>query len=361
MKSFDSLDFTLNYGGYFARARADTDTALTAFSEAIAFVAAHPENNALDSGPAQLGDSKAASLLPSLPPTIADSPEAKAVDALNVALAALVNRPAIRDDSIPVPVNSAGGGASLVNPPSVGRAKLIAAVVQIGTDLGNGLTYYKNVRGGRTGIIPLSAPTGLLPDPKFGPTARTYLAKVQKLLDNLSKTLAATYPNRLDDDPTQGGYVPKATADLQRASEHLVAALAWLDTHPEAVALKPGPAGPEPSDVRRDRRGLPLATAGNRGVVALWPIRKQGANSVRRLNEDTIRSLNDILGWLLNDSDSGYRGPVLGDLGGYRGKIMDDLGQAFADTHAAFDYVLGDGPAAEATPKPEPGASPATP
>ncbi len=339
MKNFDSPDATLNYGGHFARARMDTDNALTALTEAGAFVAAHPADNGLASGPVPAGEPGAPSL-PGLPQTIADSPEAQAVDALHVALAALVNPP------------SNGNGGPVLGDLGGHRPKLIAAVAQIGSDLSNGLAYYKNVRGGGTGIIPLSAPANLSPDWKFGPTARTYLEKVKTLLDSLSQSLTANYPNRADSDPTQGGYVPKAQGDLRQAAEHLTAALTYLDTHHEAGVLMPGPAGPEPSKVRRDSRGLPAATANNRGVVALWPVRKQGNNPVRRLNEDTVRELNTILGWLLNNPSADYHGPVLGDLGGYRGKIMDDLGQTLADTRAAFDYVLGQGPAADAIPKP---------
>jgi len=231
------------------------------------------------------------------------------------------------------------------------RAKLITAIAQIGVDLSNGLNYFKNVRGGYSGVIPLSAPADLKADlkadPKFGPTARTYLTKVQSLLDQLNRTLTASYPNRPDTDPTQGGYVPKVADDLKHAAANVAAALDWLKAHPDAAVLTISPAGPEPSSVRRDNRGLPAATAGNRGVVALWSIHKQGNNSpVRRLNQDTITALNNILGWLMNNPAADYRGPVLGDIGGYRGKIMDDIGVALADTRAAFDYVLGKGPAA---------------
>ncbi len=322
METFANTDSTLNYGGYFARAKEDATNAKIALTEAIAFVSAHPEQNVLAAGPAPVSEPKAPAL-PGLstetnragqPLGIPSSNEVTAVDALQVALAALVNNPA-PDYRGPV-LGDLGGR----------RTKLIAAIGQIGADMSNGLAYHKYVRGGASGVIPLSAPVELLPDPKYGPTARTYLTFAAQTLDRLrvSSERDATRP-----------YPPKVLESLKRATARLADATAYLETHPEADALKPGPAGPEPSSVRRAR------------APSFSP---KDDFQTRRVSQ-TASVLNEAIGWLLNNPDPGYRGPVLGDLGGHRGKILDEIGQALTDTLA--DY-RGPAPAPRGTRTPAP-------
>ncbi len=323
MGTFAGTSSTLNYGGYFARAKEDATNAKSALAEAIAFVSAHPEQNVLAAGPAPADEHKAPAL-PSLqsqtrpsgaPVGIPNNTEVIVVDALQVALAALVNNPA-PDDRGPV-LGDLGGH----------RAKLIAAIGQIGTDLSNGLSYYKNVRGGTSGVIPLSAPAELLPDPKYGPSARTYLAFAAQTLDRLlvsSERDAAARP-----------YPPKVLESLKRATARLADATTYLETHPEADALQPGPAGPEPSSVRRAR------------APSFSP---KDDFETRRVSQ-TASVLNEAIGWLLNNPDPGYRGPVLGDLGGHRGKILDEIGQALTDTLAGY---RGPAPAPRGTRTPAP-------
>jgi len=113
-------------------------------------------------------------------------------------------------------------------------------------------------------------------------------------------------------------------ADLSRALANLAEATAYLSAHPEADKLLSGPAGPEPSAVRR--------------VTVPPPVQAGRMGGAFPLSLNTANSLNTALGWLLNHSDPNYRGPVLGDLGGYRAKIMDDLGQALEHTLAGVAY-----------------------
>jgi hypothetical protein len=312
---------TILYGGYAARARDELAAALAATGEAVAFVRAHPEANALPAGPAP-ADEPRTPPQPKLPERTPDgTPYVRLVDAVNVALAALVNNPA-RDHRGPI-LGDLGGH----------RAKIIAAIVQAGTALSTGSSYFKNVRGGNTGIIPITAPADLTADPKYGPTARIYLAEVQPWLDEAGRIIA-TSGGAAPGDPNQGGYVAKVTEGLRRVSADLAAALTYLDSHPEEDALKAGPAGPELS-------------AGRHTTQTIRPAGSAVLERQPKLNSYTLANLTNALSQLENNPSRDYRGPVLGDIGGYRAKIIDGLNQALADTLAGIAYhTTGQGSAA---------------
>ncbi len=329
---------TLEYGGHLARARDDLATALQAADAALAFVREHPEANQLAKTPAAADEPKLPALPKIPPPETYTNPISlvKAVDALDVALTALANPTAAQ------PAFGELGGH---------RAKLLAAIALAGADFSAADAYYKNVRGGRTGVIPAGTiPTDVKPDPQYGPTARPYLAQAQLLLKSESGILTNPNPN-VTTDRIQGGYVSKVAGHLQRATDNLTAALAYLDSHPEADALASGPAAPETSATRRAKLppGEPRFNFGG-------PTGPPDPLQYKALNYRTISSLNTIVGWLLNNPAPDYHGPVLGDLGGYRAKILDDLGRALADTLAGIDFVTANGPPADASPVTKPAA-----
>ncbi len=312
LQSWNHAKSIIYHGGYFARAKEDLAGALAATAEAIAYVNAHPEIQMLANGPAPKDEPKAPAL-----PKLTDATYARvdfllAVDTLNVALAALVNDPA-PDYRGPI-LGDLGGH----------RSKIIADIAQVGADLNNGITYYQATRGGNTGIITIPTTSSPLPDPKFGATTRTFLEAAQSALNLVAEDLKQTGGGGAD--PTQGGFVAKTSEAVQRASANVTAALAWLDVHPEAVSLKTGPAGPEPSPVRATKIP-PDAPPG--------PSPGRGFNGPK-LNRGTLEKFNEALGWLLNNPAPDHSGPVLGDLDGHRGKIMDAIGQASADTLAGI-------------------------
>jgi hypothetical protein len=331
---------TFYYGGYIARAQEDLKQAIVATAEATTYVGTHPEVNPLVAGPVP-ADEPSNPPLPKIPAaTINASNLVQAVDAVNAALEAMVNNPA-RNYHGPV-LGDVGGH----------RAKVIAAIARAGTDLNASFAYYQNTRGGSTGIIPLLVPANLPPDPKYGPTARLYLEQVRSMLDTFTTSLAAAGAN-FTGDSTQGGYVPKVEADLQRTTADLTAAVAYLDAHPEADALTRGPAGPEPSTVH---------------PAAIPPYVRWGT-AAPKLVSARVTSINGMLVWLQNNTTSGFHGTALGDIGGYRGKILDDLGQTLADIQAGIDFTAQDptapvpatlptrrGPAATINRTPAPGA-----
>lgn len=324
-QSWNHAKSIIYYGGYFARAKEDLAPALAAAAEAIAYVRAHPEANVLANGPAPKDEPKAP-VLPRLTDAIYPRMDyVQAVDAVGVALDALVNNPS-PDYRGPL-LGDLGGH----------RAKLIAAIAQVGADLSNGIAYNHATRGGSTGIIPIAATPAPPPDPKFGATSRTYLEAVQSGLSFVVQERPGNSTGRNVADPTQGGHVAKVLADLKRASDHVAAALAWLDAHPEAVPLQPGPAGPEPSAARAAKVPADAPVGPSPGRAFSGP----------KLNAGTLRDLNETLGWLLNHPYPGYRGPVLGDLGGYRANIMDDLGQALANTLAGIAFTVANDPNAK--------------
>ncbi len=151
---------TLEYGGHLARARDDLATALQAADTALAFVREHPEANQLAKTPAAADEPKLPALPKIPPPETYTNPISlvKAVDALDVALSTLANPTAAQ------PALGELGGH---------RAKLLAAIARVGADFSAADAYYKNVRGGRTGVIPAGTiPTDVKPDPQYGPTAR---------------------------------------------------------------------------------------------------------------------------------------------------------------------------------------------
>jgi hypothetical protein len=324
-QSWNHAKSIIYYGGYFARAKEDLVPALAATAEAIAYVRAHPEANTLANGPAPKDEPKVP-MLPRLTDAIYPRMDyVQAVDAVSVALDALVNNPS-PDYRGPV-LGDLGGH----------RAKLIAAIAQVGADLSNGIAYNHATRGGSTGIIPISATPAPPPDPKFGATTRTYLEAVQSGLRFVTQGTPGNQTGDNVADPTQGGFVPKVLADLKRASDNVAAALAWLDTHPEAVPLPTGPTGPEPSAVRTAKIPADAPNGPSPGRAFYGP----------KLNAGTLRDLNETLGWLLNQPAPDHRGPVLGDIGGFRDKIMDDLGQALTDTLAGIAFTVANDPNAK--------------
>ena len=157
-------ELTILYGGYLERTQKDLNAAVAANAEAIAWVKAHPAESQLANGPVPTDEpTEPAHLKLHSGPVFDVSTLAQAVDALAAGLEALVNNPA-RDFHGPI-LGSINGH----------RAIIIAAITQAGTDLSNAISFNRNTRGGDTGIIPLSAPAGLMPDPDFGPKAKTYL------------------------------------------------------------------------------------------------------------------------------------------------------------------------------------------
>jgi hypothetical protein len=303
------------YGGHFQRVLADLPAALDAAKQALAYVREHPETNVLTAGPAPAGDS----VPPTRPklratPAVTNAPALeRAVDALDVAFDALANNPA-PDHRGPV-LGDLGGH----------RAKLIAAIARVAADLDLAASYRSHVRGGETGIIPVSAPANVRPDPEFGPTAKSYLAQVQLRLNGAKPYFVGPRGGQPAADPTQGGFVPKLTASLARINEHMEAALAYLRDHPEAAALESGPAKPDPSSARQLR--APAS-------ATRLPVYKQAQPPP--ITANTLGNLNSALELLTNNSAPSYQGPVLGDLGGHRGKIMDAIGDALTDTLAAL-------------------------
>ncbi len=316
------------YGGHFQRALADLSPALDAVKQALVHVREHPESNVLANGPVPTNE-PAAPAHPKIrtSPTINNaSIVEQAVDAVDAALQALTNDPSPEYRG---PIIGDLGGH---------RAKVIAAMVRVGGDLGQANAYLNYVRGGESGIIIATAPTDIRPDPEFGPTAKSYLKQAEMLLTAAAR--AMTNPPLVNQrgqspaDPTQGGYVPKLTADLQRVYDSIARALTYLRDHPEADTLGTGQATPEPSAVRR-LKAPASATA--------LPVRKQG--NAPRINADTLSYLNSALESLMNNPAPDYRGPVLGDLGGHRGKIMDGIGVALNDALAAIDLAYSTSPA----------------
>jgi len=341
LKDFLHGQNTIAYGGYLERADADLSAALAANAKAIAFVKAHPDSDALASGPAPANEPAAPSLpkvnQPIMLPneylevdgkSIQVIPMEAAVDALEPALSALIYK-TTSDFHGPV-LDEIDGH----------RRTLIAAIAQVGTDFTNAYAYYLNTAGGDTGIIPIAQPAGVVSaDPKYGPKARTYLTEVQDCLRRLDYDLdekGEIWPKAFTGDKTQGGYVSKVKQDVKLAKADITAALAYLDTHPEADRLVARPTGMDPFLVRHA-----IAPVGApRPNLSIGYRQWMGNPTAGPINLATFDDLNKAYGWLQNVPAAPHDPHTMpGDLGGFFGKILDDLTQTAADMAAGIDFT----------------------
>ncbi len=140
---------------------------------------------------------------------------------------------------------------------------------------------------------------------------------------------------------SHGGYLEKAMVEVNKATDDLTQAAAYIKAHPEANALANGPAPAETSKV--SFTVAPAAVRGARGTRGGVPLQ---TNMIEALD-----ALNAALNEFMNPAGSDYHGPVMGDLGGFRQKIMDDLVQANTDVLAGINYANGSG-VPPATPAP---------
>jgi hypothetical protein len=143
---------------------------------------------------------------------------------------------------------------------------------------------------------------------------------------------------------SHGGYLEKAMVEVNKASDDLTQAAAYLKAHPEANALTNGPAPAETSKV--SFAVAPAAVRGARGTRGGIPLQ---TNMLEALD-----ALNAALNEFINPTTSGYHGPVMGDLGGFRPKIMDDISQANTDVLAGINYANGSGVPATPAPAAQP-------
>ena len=136
-------------------------------------------------------------------------------------------------------------------------------------------------------------------------TTRGHLDAAERALEKAINDFENNYASR----DVFGGKLKEIVRELTNALIHVREAVAYVQAHPETNSLRPGPvSAPQPK----------------------LPLLPRIARSASSHNEITIAvdALTVALEALVNNSDSGYRGPVLDDIGGYRAKIVADIGRA---------------------------------
>ena len=125
-----------------------------------------------------------------------------------------------------------------------------------------------------------------------------------------------------------GGFVEKATADVNLALADVDKAIAYVNAHPEVNTLQAGPA-PEAEFGKIVPTDLPRY-AQSSGHTRYPFLPNMSA---------AVDSLNDAVRAFMNIPSRAYNGPIMGSIGNYRSKIAADIMKASSDVLAALDYA----------------------
>jgi hypothetical protein len=316
----DATYYIIRYGGYWERAGVDVSQTWQDIAAATAYIKAHPEANALPVHPLPSEALKIPQLFAVMDGVMPGGP-IPSVDNVNIALSALV-----------IDLTN-GARAPLLGDLGGLNAKIINDFAKINADFTTAFQYDMS-RHGIHGVIPLSVVANFPPDAELGPTTLTYLAQTRSpltaLVSEINNTSTGRYAlgSAYAGDRTQGGYVAKVSADLDKVLAEMASATAYVQSHPDLLPMLANRPAQETSPVKVVE-------------VPSYAIRygPKSAAQAPKLNAETLSAVNNAVESLLNDSPTNPQGPYFNDLGGFRVKILDDLAQAQADILAGIDVA----------------------